>query len=391
MIRFSVLIPYYNGVRYIAETVQSVLNQSYGDYEIIIVDDCSPDWENNRFSEYPLDDPRIRFIRRKENGGTLQARKDAVLAASGDYILFLDQDDSLTPRAMSGISACLEEQPVDILHFPAKVIAESEAAQDAAAGMSSFVTPPPRSLEGSEILRYQFLEEGGFDFHIHHKAIKRSLAKAAWKNVSADNRLAMADDLYICFILDSIAGSYRAVPAPIDRVEWYEYHLGRGDTLGSHYDFLQYKRFCASDALAYNALVEYVEAVSGRIKRDDWADRLSDARDRLVSHSLNEMADNLPLELRDDAISYALEKWAPDAVAGELYRFVRDEAYSLYAAKKYPKKSDRLFKFVEQARFADRRVGLSRSSRYKEMKEAAERHLADLQGVRPFYRKRLTF
>ena len=88
---------------------------------------------------------------------------------------------------------------------------------------------------------------------------------------------------------------------------------------------------------------------------------------------MNEMHDNLSGKEVDECIDYALKKWDADAVAGELWRFVRDRAYA--------QKNDRTLKTcVKQARYADSFVRKSNNERYLKMKEIANIHLKDLEG-----------
>jgi glycosyltransferase involved in cell wall biosynthesis len=88
--KISVIIPVYNGEKYLDEALQSVLNQSLRPFEILVVDDCSTDKTAEIAQRYG---DRIRYIRREKNGGAAAARNDGVKSATGDYIAFLDADD----------------------------------------------------------------------------------------------------------------------------------------------------------------------------------------------------------------------------------------------------------------------------------------------------------
>ena len=88
----SVIIPAYRAARYIAQALDSVVAQTYGPIEIIVVNDASPDSEElehvlSRFGE------RVRYLRREANGGPGAARNTGIVAAGGDYLAFLDADD----------------------------------------------------------------------------------------------------------------------------------------------------------------------------------------------------------------------------------------------------------------------------------------------------------
>lgn len=95
----SIITPMYKGAAFVGETIESVLAQSYQNWEMIIVDDCSPDdgagiAEVNKYTS----DPRIKLIASKENRGSSGARNIALKEAQGRYIAFLDSDDIWHPE-----------------------------------------------------------------------------------------------------------------------------------------------------------------------------------------------------------------------------------------------------------------------------------------------------
>ena len=90
----SVIIPCYNHAHYLCRAVQSVLAQTYADWEAIIVDDGSTD--NTREVATRFSDPRVRYIY-QENRGLSAARNTGISAAQGSYLAFLDADDELEP------------------------------------------------------------------------------------------------------------------------------------------------------------------------------------------------------------------------------------------------------------------------------------------------------
>ena len=87
----SVIIPTYNRAEVIERALDSVLAQTYQDYEIIVIDDASTDQTCAVVEAY--DDPRIRLIRSHANGGAGAARNAGIVQAQGEYIAFLDSDD----------------------------------------------------------------------------------------------------------------------------------------------------------------------------------------------------------------------------------------------------------------------------------------------------------
>ncbi|MCX5200866.1 CDP-glycerol glycerophosphotransferase family protein [Streptomyces sp. NBC_00237] len=118
MPRFSVIVPAYQVQEYLEECLDSVLTQSFDDFELIAVDDCSPDACGDLIDEYAARDPRVRPLHLAENGGLGNARNQGMERARGDYLLFLDSDDTLTPGALQSISDRLKEaDSPDVLVF----------------------------------------------------------------------------------------------------------------------------------------------------------------------------------------------------------------------------------------------------------------------------------
>jgi len=94
----SVIIPNYNASRYLGETLESVRNQTFADWEAIVVDDCSSDHSVEIIQSYVQKDRRIRLIEcMTNNGGPAVPRNMGIAAAQGDYIAFLDSDDLWLP------------------------------------------------------------------------------------------------------------------------------------------------------------------------------------------------------------------------------------------------------------------------------------------------------
>ena len=93
----SIITPMYKGEAFVGETIESVLRQTYADWEMIIVDDCSPDGGAGIRVVRQYADPRIRLIESKVNKGSSGARNIALREARGRYIAFLDSDDVWHP------------------------------------------------------------------------------------------------------------------------------------------------------------------------------------------------------------------------------------------------------------------------------------------------------
>ncbi|MEV8533548.1 bifunctional glycosyltransferase family 2 protein/CDP-glycerol:glycerophosphate glycerophosphotransferase [Streptomyces sp. NPDC051211] len=104
MPRFSVIVPAYKVQAYLQESLDSVLSQSYPDLELIAVDDASPDACGSILDEYAARDPRVTAVHLAHNLGLGPARNAGLARATGDYVVFLDGDDTLAPGALQAIA-----------------------------------------------------------------------------------------------------------------------------------------------------------------------------------------------------------------------------------------------------------------------------------------------
>ena len=113
---FSVIVPIYNIEKYIKRCIDSVLAQSFADFELILVDDGSPDNCPAICDEYANKDERIKVIH-KENGGLVSARQAGIKVASGDYIFNLDGDDAICADALESAYKIICDTNADIVSF----------------------------------------------------------------------------------------------------------------------------------------------------------------------------------------------------------------------------------------------------------------------------------
>ncbi len=108
--RFSIITPLYNKAPYIAKAVNSVLAQTFSDYELIIMDDGSQD-ESFVIASKAIEGKDNCYIHRQQNAGVSLARNNAVSMSHGDYLCFLDADDWWEPNYLEEMSRLIEEYP----------------------------------------------------------------------------------------------------------------------------------------------------------------------------------------------------------------------------------------------------------------------------------------
>ena len=113
----SVIIPVYNAHNSIAKTLQSVINQTYTNLEIVVVNDGSTDESLDIIKTYAVEDPRI-VVFDKQNEGLVQARKSGIDIATGKYIQYLDSDDIMHEDAITRLVNKAEETQADMVMAP---------------------------------------------------------------------------------------------------------------------------------------------------------------------------------------------------------------------------------------------------------------------------------
>ncbi|WP_219079250.1 glycosyltransferase family 2 protein [Vibrio parahaemolyticus] len=92
-VKYSFVLPVYNGLEYLPTCINTVINQNYTDYELIIVDDCSTDGTRDYLSQ--LEHPNIKVVFQERNLGAIGNFSDAINYASGEWLMFLGVDDGL--------------------------------------------------------------------------------------------------------------------------------------------------------------------------------------------------------------------------------------------------------------------------------------------------------
>lgn len=109
--KISVLMSAYNSEKYIAEAIESILNQTFSDFEFIIVNDGSTDKTADIIDKYANEDKRIKFINNKQNQGLITALNSAWSLCSGEYVARMDSDDISLPDRFAIQIAYMDEHP----------------------------------------------------------------------------------------------------------------------------------------------------------------------------------------------------------------------------------------------------------------------------------------
>lgn len=145
LVLVSVIMPSYCSERYISQAISSVVGQTCDNWELIIVDDASPDDSNKIIERYVDLDSRIRLIKLEKNSGPAVARNRAIRMATGRYISFLDADDMWLADKLEKQIGFMREKNIALSYSSYEIIDES--------GNKLGIKSPPGSLDYTDMLK----------------------------------------------------------------------------------------------------------------------------------------------------------------------------------------------------------------------------------------------
>ena len=193
-VKVSIIIPVYNVEKYIDQCLESAVNQTLQDIEIIIVDDCGSDKSTDIVKEYAKKDSRIKIIYNKQNQGPFVSRNNAAIKASGEYLLCLDSDDFLDLKACEIAYNATKDGYYDVVTFGSYYWNNNSASVFSEFETSSFDS-------GDEFGNWLFRSKN-ISWNLWGRLIKRDIYLANLDFLSAINsRLIMAEDMLAMFVI----------------------------------------------------------------------------------------------------------------------------------------------------------------------------------------------
>ena len=304
--RVSIIVPVHNMQDYLRESLDSAVGQTMPDIEVICVDDHSADASADIIREYAERDPRVRVITFPENRSVSAARKDGVLVANGEYIMFLDADDALVPDACERLYATMRHNPVDILHFGTLITNEKKLPRDRMDWLRGFISPFDGELRGSDILEGCFSQEL-YNFSLWDKLYSADLCKKAFSRIR-DGKLPLGEDKYAYLLLSYFAQTYRGMPD----VTCYVYHFGRGVTGHNLISLEKFETRCMM-ALAADAIREFLVEEDALSRYEEM---YAGVRGQLLFDCVANWNKHLSAEDRSAGYDLMLQYWqAPEVIA----------------------------------------------------------------------------
>ena len=194
MIEVSVVVPIYNAGKKLEKCIKSILNQTFTNFELILVNDGSTDNSINICKKYELKDNRVRVIDKK-NEGSIATRNRGVMEASGDYIMFVDADDYIATTAIEKLYIDAKDKDLDIIVCNTyKVLGDRAIIKQI---NNSHYFKNDKIYEGNDIkdkLAEAYLHGHPFPASIHSKLYKRELLLSSGKYL--DRIKFLGDDMY---------------------------------------------------------------------------------------------------------------------------------------------------------------------------------------------------
>lgn len=214
---FSVILSIYNVDLYLDECIQSILDQNFQSYELILVDDGATDRSPVICDEYAKRFPQIRVIH-KQNGGLSSARNAGLEIARGQYIWWVDADDWIEPDALSCLyEASVAEKP-DMVKFNFYRVGQNQHRLDCKIAPGKYLG----SEETKKVLREAFLFPGKFSLSAWGHIYKKEFLKDKVLSFVSERIIGSEDYLFnLCALAD--AGSIHVIKDPL-----YNYRLREG-------------------------------------------------------------------------------------------------------------------------------------------------------------------
>lgn len=278
----SVIVPVYNIERYVGICIESIINQTYKNLEIVIVDDGSRDRCPEICDLYESKDTRIRVIH-KPNGGLVSARKAGLQQANGDYISYVDGDDWIGPGFIEGLYTAAKKNNADMVC--------AGQTRDLFSKSEHFTNPIPAGIYEGERLQalwksmisYGSYYRPGITTYVWNKLFRREILLSLQALV--DNRISIGEDAAVTYpalaackcvaVVDNVAYHYRQREDSMLKQNMS--YADEAQKLGYLYDYLgKWADTMPVDLDIKKQVVDYILSIAiirsgGKLPQDDYS------------------------------------------------------------------------------------------------------------------------
>lgn len=364
---FSIVVTAYGNDEYLPGCLNSLANQTFTDWECVVVNDASPDSTLEIAQRFSSSDARFKVVDLKENRGLHLARKAGAKACAGEYVIFLDADDEFTADGLDQLAKHVAAADADMVHFGINVIAAGVGDSDCE-GFGAYINNELPDVTRAELVKRIFSRDGGYqqDWRVTQCAYTRSLVARAF-DAMTDERLDRAEDCYEFLVLaDMCKGQHVA-----NEVRLLDYYYGRGVTGTSVIGEAAFCKFVDEFAACATAIKNYCGA---RLEEE-----FDGTLPKLMDLLFNDWNVRLASVDKPACARYAADRFGFGVAAEQVIRVARDAAYArLVGDEQFEPVSDEsidLFKLGEE--LASQANDLSAA--YADYHRAAVVHLNDLE------------
>ncbi len=342
--KISIIVPFYNEERFLGKCAETLLAQTTRDIEIIFVNDGSDDNSLDILRSLVEDDPRVT-IYSNPNIGVSLSRKYGVERSHGDYVMFVDADDYLTPETCGILYSEMNSSHVDIIHYNSNVIDDIEDHVTDAVRSSS--RPFYGELTGEEII-YNCFGSRTYHYMLWSKIFRASIVRAAFEHLPSVY-LNYGGDYLAYFLISMRARAYKGLDTP----GLYNYRFSNAKTNGRHTTLQTIKAMTVlssiNDTLA--------RAVGDRPNKEFYQELIRAMRAgslRDVLHRWGWMEDRTDAGKAIDVVCEAFGSLATIQSLAEVYyhgqKLVAVASHTSRFAERYPLKNSRIGVFYPRLR-----------------------------------------
>lgn len=299
--KFSVLIPVYNVEKYICECIDSVMCQTYQDFEVILVDDGSTDSSGRICDECVEQNPeKIRVIHQR-NQGQLAARCNGIRAANGEYCVFLDADDLLVENALNELNCQI------IVHkTPDMVIFPFYYERDGKLLPSKLLNKSECLYSGASLQRlYEAFFSGTLLNTVWTKAVRREIALSSTEGYERFTSLRCSEDRYQSMMMLKTTQSVLYLPMPL-----YRYRLFSGSVT---------RHFLCRNIPKFNTAILYQEEkkclIEWGMNTEEWRAKLDAQWLAYPLYVLDLFYNNVSRKERKEVLKYPWIIFLPEEIS----------------------------------------------------------------------------
>ncbi|WP_067247234.1 glycosyltransferase [Microbacterium resistens] len=302
----SIVMPVFNDEETVAAALDSCLAQTGAYIEVICVDDASTDGTAAIIDRYVARDSRVRLLRQPDNRSALQARRAGILAARGEYVLFVDGDDELLPTAAEKSLASAQHDKADLVGFAVETVGPDGGVFVA---YQKRLAPKHKRLTGDNVLAELFPIGKPAQGQLWRFLFRTQLLRDAYALLPEDLVLPRINDLPLLYLATALAAKYVAIP---DRL--YRYHFGRGRS-GQVVDTMEQARFYADAIRSVESISPAVRSIAQtRGYPDDLLDNYESVRLSIIGY----VSTYLLKHTREDLLTAVIEHLHACASATDL-------------------------------------------------------------------------